>query len=160
MKRMFISDNPILLKNGKEGYLSYPVLASIGFSTRQHYRDSEPHVFLPKTVSFEDLWKIFLKKKTLILNIGQIRFCEIIDCCISLFYNPFFPDFYQKFKTDYNTISKRKIRIIYKHLLRYLVNLKDRFVFGDVLVSGYTFYQENSVYTKCNELINLIQPLI
>ena len=108
----FISDKVI------EGeYIVLTTYSKLGFAYSISYRDAVSQVFLKKLPSFMEVYNYFMSCKSQLLKINKSQ-----DICLSLFYNPYFSEFYSKLKTDIGNISKNRLKAIRRLLLAYLAD--------------------------------------
>lgn len=83
-----------------------------------------------------------------------------MDICLSLFYKPYFDDFYDKIKQCSNQISVAKERHLIKYILKYLADDTQY----EIIVNRDTidksiraYYIENDIHAKSKELLELIR---
>ena len=125
-----------------EKYDSYITLAPVGF-WYQHARDSDVRLYAAKGISFHDVLSCFLDARILMLNSGAVRLNKKIDCCISLFFYPYFPEFYDTIKREIEIIPRRKLKYLRRKLLAYLADPMTKYwfdFFSDVEVEGREWY--------------------
>ena len=158
IKRAFISDT---VDAAPAGFVSYPVAALIGrrYETRL---ESNVRVYAPAGTDFNEVWYAFSVGRVGFLDLGLIRYRKMMDCCLSLLYQPFFDDLYRQIKNAIGGIPKRKRKTIEKKILRFYVDPK-RLAIVKLLtergapVAGYDFFEEHGVYEKSKELLDLIR---
>ena len=158
IKRAFISDT---VDAAPAGFVSYPVAALIGRRYETRF-ESNVRVYAPAGIDFNEVWYAFSVGRVGFLDLGLIRYRKMMDCCLSLLYQPFFDDLYLQIKNAIGGIPKRKRKTIEKKILRFYVDPKRLAIVKllterGVPVAGYDFFEEHGVYEKSKELIDLIR---
>lgn len=86
-----------------------------------------------------------------------------LDICLSLFYNPYFNEFYNKIKQCYFQMGARKKRYLINNMLKYLA---DDIHYNDIVVMNLcgdrlsNYYIKKDIYAKSKELLRLIDNKI
>ena len=86
-----------------------------------------------------------------------------LDICLSLFYDPYFNEFYNKIKQCYFQIGTRKKKYLIKNMLKYLAD--DIYYKIIVVMNAYgdrlsNYYIKKGIYAKSKELLRLIDNKI
>lgn len=145
----FISDKKV------EGdFIIFDTFGSLGFSYST-YRDSNPRVYLDKLPDFEVIYKCFMSFKTPMLKMNRIQ-----DICLSLFYNPYFSEFYHRIKLESNVIPFHRKRFLKKYLLKYLADSTTKQIIVDQNIvtdqKNRELYINQNMYIRSRELIQLL----
>ena len=83
-----------------------------------------------------------------------------MDICLSLFYKPYFDDFYERMKQDYSRISVSKKKYLVKNMLMYLADdiQYESIVNRDMIDKNVRdYYIEKGIYVKSKELLGLMK---
>lgn len=116
--------------------------------------DKDMYLFLKKLPSFEEVFSTFMNE-----SVKIFRSNKNLDICLSLFYNPYFNEFYNKIKQCYFQMGARKKRYLINNMLKYLagdIHYNDIVVMnlcGDRLSN---YYIKKDIYAKSKELLRLI----
>lgn len=147
----FFSDKII-----EDGYMNFNSLASIGFFYSSDIRNgTNVRVYLKELPKFDVLYDFFLSSNKNIFFRNKN-----LDICLSLFYDPYFLEFYNRLKSDIelNIISLKNLKYIKKYMLDYLANpyhfhsIVEENLCGDDLRN---YYKEKDLFNKSKELLNL-----
>lgn len=116
--------------------------------------DKDMYLFLKKLPSFEEVFNIFMNE-----SVKIFRSNKNLDICLSLFYNPYFNEFYNKIKQCYFQIGARKKKYLIKNMLKYLAD--DIYYKIIVVMNAYgdrlsNYYIKKDIYAKSKELLRLI----
>ena len=135
----------------------YPIcIDTYGYLAVKHmsFMDENVKLLLKKMPDFETVFDTFVNK-----TIAGFIFNNILDVCLSLFYKPYFDEFYDKIKQCFNQISILKKKYLKKHMLEYLADdtqyeiiVKRKMI--DKSVRDY--YVEKGIYAKSKELLEVI----
>ena len=117
--------------------------------------DKDMYLFLKKLPSFEEVFNIFMNE-----SVKIFRSNKNLDICLSLFYNPYFNEFYNKIKQCYFQIGARKKKYLIKNMLKYLAD--DIYYKIIVVMNAYgdrlsNYYIKKDIYAKSKELLSLIK---
>lgn len=116
--------------------------------------DKDMYLFLKKLPSFEEVFNIFMNE-----SVKIFRSNKNLDICLSLFYNPYFNEFYNKIKQCYFQKGARKKKYLIKNMLKYLA---DDIHYNDIVVMNWcgdrlsNYYIKKDIYAKSKELLRLI----
>lgn len=116
--------------------------------------DKDMYLFLKKLPSFEEVFSTFMNE-----SVKIFRNNKNLDICLSLFYDPYFDDFYNKIKQCYFQIGARKKKYLIKNMLKYLADdiyykiIVVMNAYGDMLSN---YYIKKDIYAKSKELLRLI----
>lgn len=113
-------------------------------------------IYVAKNITFQDVYTYFLNHSTFCINMGDFRFREDIDCCLTLFYNPFFVELYHTLKENIDNIPIKKLKVIEKCILKELASDRVRRQNDNMPMSGREIYISQHMYDRSNELIALI----
>ena len=86
-----------------------------------------------------------------------LKMNERQDICLSLFYNPYFEEFYNRFKNDVQNIPNNRLRFLKRYLL---LELSDDNKYGGVIekdMRDRDYFIEHDIYNKCKEMLSLIK---
>lgn len=132
-------------------YIVLDLYGKLGFSYSVSYIDSNPKLYLKSMPSFDEVYANFMSHKICFLKINLQQ-----DMCLSLFYNPYFEEFYDRVKTDIMKISKNRLKFLRKYLLAYLadpIQFKAKMYYN---TPEKKYFIEHNIYDKSKELIDLI----
>lgn len=97
-------------------------------------------------------------------KIGLLKMNKTQDICLSLFYNPFFTEFYEKIKANVNGISTNRLNFLKNNMLKYLADdtqyeiiVKRNMKFISPWLRNY--YIEKDIYNKSKELLELMSKV-
>lgn len=120
--------------------------------------DKDMYLFLKKLPSFEEVFNIFMNE-----SVKIFRNNKNLDICLSLFYDPYFDEFYNKIKQCYFQIGARKKKYLVKNMLKYLA---DNIHYKGIVVMNMcgdrlsNYYIKKDIYAKSKELLRLIDNKI
>ena len=107
---------------------------------------------LPK---FDDVYELFITTKCPIF-----RENDQLNICLSLFYNPYFDEFYKKVKNEIMNIPKKQLKYLKNNFLDILAGkIYYNIVFkNDILKSDpiRDYFIEKDIFNKSRELLVLI----
>lgn len=135
----------------------YPIcLDTYGYLGFKHasYIDEDIKLFLKEMPDFEMVFSVFMNKPIKLFN------NKILDICLSLFYNPYFDEFYDRVKQRFFQISFAKKKYLIKNMLKYL---SDDFQYEGIVKRNLIdeslrdYYIEKDIYAKSKELLSLIK---
>lgn len=120
--------------------------------------DKDMYLFLKKLPSFEEVFSTFMNE-----SVKIFRNNKNLDICLSLFYDPYFDEFYNKIKQCYFQIGARKKKYLIKNMLKYLAD--DIYYKIIVVMNAYgnmlsNYYIKKDIYAKSKELLRLIDNKI
>ncbi|MFA7032491.1 MAG: hypothetical protein WC201_02910 [Bacilli bacterium] len=142
----FISDKDI-----DGNYLIFETYGKLGFAYSVSYMDSDPKVYLKKMPTFNEVYAYFMSCKTHFLKINKSQ-----DICLSLFYNPYFEEFYLRLKNDIKNISNNRLKFLKKYLLS---DFADPIQYRGIIemnVEEKEYYITHDIFNKSKELLQLI----
>lgn len=120
--------------------------------------NKETNLLLKKLPSFEEVFSTFMNE-----SVKIFRSNKNLDICLSLFYNPYFNEFYNKIKQCYFQMGARKKRYLINNMLKYLA---DDIHYNDIVVMNLcgdrlsNYYIKKDIYAKSKELLRLIDNKI
>ena len=120
--------------------------------------DKDMYLFLKKLPNFEEVFSTFMNE-----SVKIFRSNKNLDICLSLFYDPYFDEFYNKIKQCYFQIGARKKKYLIKNMLKYLADdiyykiIVVMNAYGDMLSN---YYIKKDIYAKSKELLRLIDNKI
>ena len=88
--------------------------------------DKDMYLFLKKLPNFEEVFSTFMNE-----SVKIFRSNKNLDICLSLFYDPYFNEFYNKIKQCYFQMGARKKRYLINNMLKYLA---DDIHYNDIVV--------------------------
>ncbi len=146
-----ITDN-----NVPEGYVCFDTIPSIGIFYCSDVRNGTVVKTCVKDLpEFAEVYKHFVDCK-----IVSFFRNKQLDICLSLFYKPYFDDFYERMKQDYSRISVSKKKYLVKNMLMYLADdiQYESIVNRDMIdKSVRDYYIEKGIYVKSKELLGLMK---
>ncbi len=116
--------------------------------------DKDMYLFLKKLPSFEEVFNIFMNE-----SVKIFRSNKNLDICLSLFYDSYFNEFYNKIKQCYFQIGTRTKKYLIKNMLKYLA---DDIHYEGIVVMNMcgdrlsNYYIKKDIYAKSKELLRLI----
>lgn len=120
--------------------------------------DKDMYLFLKKLPNFEEVFSTFMNE-----SVKIFRSNKNLDICLSLFYDPYFNEFYNKIKQCYFQMGARKKRYLINNMLKYLA---DDIHYNDIVVMNLcgdrlsNYYIKKDIYAKSKELLRLIDNKI
>lgn len=120
--------------------------------------DKDMYLFLKKLPSFEEVFSTFMNE-----SVKIFRSNKNLDICLSLFYDPYFNEFYNKIKQCYFQIGTRTKKYLINNMLKYLA---DDIHYNDIVVMNWcgdrlrNYYIKKDIYAKSKELLRLIDNKI
>lgn len=114
----------------------------------------EPQLYIKELPSFDETYELFLSYNSFNLtkNIAQ-------DICLSLFFNPYFEEIYDKIRKNYKSIPKDRLRCLTKNLFECLADPAQYQIIVEFNVFDKTprnYYAEKDIFNKSKELLKLI----
>lgn len=119
------------------------------------YKDENIKLFLKEMPNFEMVFNVFMNE-----SIIAFKSNKILDICLSLFYKPFFDDFYNKVKQHSIQIAVAKKKYLIRNMLKYLADdMHYEIIVSRNLIDNSLrdYYIEKDIYIKSNELLKLIK---
>lgn len=119
------------------------------------YRDENIKLLLKEMPNFEMVFSIFMNE-----SIRLFKSNKILDICLSLFYKPYFDDFYDRVKQCSIQISVAKKKYLIKNMLKYLADdMQYEIIVSRNLIDNSLrdYYIEKDIYVKSKELLRLIK---
>lgn len=119
------------------------------------YRDEHIRLFLKEMPDFEMVFETFMSESIILFKSNRI-----LDACLSLFYKPFYNEFYDRIKHCSNQISPAKKKYLIKYMLKYLADdmqyeiIVNRNMIDDNLRD---YYIEKDIYVKSKELLGILK---
>lgn len=141
----------------------YIVFHTYGSLSRKysHYNEFDektyknPHLYVPSLPPFEEVYKSFVSLSRFPFIHGKAK-----DVCLSLFYNPYFDEFYGKMKREVHNLSWYQKVFLKNHMLKYLANRVQYEMIvklkANVFPSRREHYVKKDIYEKSNELLKII----
>lgn len=118
------------------------------------YRDENINLLLKEMPNFEMVFSTFINESIMLFRSNMN-----LDICLSLFYKPYFDDFYHKIKQCFNHISRLKKKYLKKNMLSYLADdMQYEIIVNRNLIDERLrdYYIEKNIYSKSKELLELI----
>ena len=122
--------------------------------------DITAKLYLRAMPSFDDVYNCFMSCSAWFLKMNKTQ-----DICLSLFYNPFFTEFYERIKTDVNGIPKSRLNFLKNNMLNYLADEMQYKIIVEEMKSLYpspwfrNYYIEKDIYNKSKELLELLSKV-
>lgn len=119
------------------------------------YRDEHIKLFLKEMPNFEMVFSIFMNE-----SIRIFKSNKILDICLSLFYKPYFDDFYARVKQSSIQMSFAKKKYLINNMLKYLADdMQYEIIVNRNLINNSLrdYYIEKDIYVKSKELLGLIK---
>lgn len=138
--------------NIPEGYLVFDTLPTIGiFYSSDSRNGTDVKTCVKELPDFEEVYNYFLECKTF-----SFIFHKKLDICLSLFYQPYFDEFYKKVKQSYLKISTFKKKYLIKHMLKYFSGIW--MIEAEIIPqTAKDYYLEKDIYNKSKELLELLK---
>ncbi len=137
----------------EESVSNYSMAGTLA-SKHSTYRDSIPRIYLFENYSFNDVYSNFLKLHPIKSLFGYHK-----DIVISLCFNPYFSEFYNRVIDDYKRITPTQKKMLYNGFLKhYSLKSTKSFIETEESLAEkdiQNIYIKTSAYNKCKELINL-----
>lgn len=142
--------------NVPEGYVCFDTIPTIGIFYCSDVRNGTGvKTCIKDLLEFEEVYKHFLNCKI----IPFFRNKQL-DICLSLFYKPYFDNFYERMKQDYDRISVSKKKYLVKYMLMYLADdIQYEGIVNSNLIDKNLrdYYIEKDIYVKSKELLRAIK---
>lgn len=119
------------------------------------YRDEHIMLYLKELPDFEMVFNIFMNESMFFLKTKKN-----IDICLSLFYKPYFDDFYNRIKQCSNQIKITKKKYLIKNMLKYLADdIQYEIIVNRNMINNdlRDYYIEKDINVKSKELLSLIK---
>lgn len=148
----FITDKKV-----EDYYIVFNTPGQLGFwYSSDIHSGTNVKTYLKELPPFGDVYNYFMS-----CRFWGLKFNKQQDICLSLFYDPYFIEFYERLKIDAMNISKNRKRFLMKFLLKYLATLNHHLHIFDVAGEGIeqmkTLYIEKDMYNKSKELLELLK---
>jgi hypothetical protein len=132
--------------------LCFETFGKLGFAYST-YRDSVPKVYLYELPAFNAVYQYFMSCRSCLLNLNKNQ-----DICLSLFYNPYFDEFYTKLKTDVGMekVSNNRLKFLKRYLLTYLADLIQNKIAMNYETGAKEHYIKHDIFNRSSELLKLI----
>lgn len=147
----FITDEEII--NGD--YYVFETPAEIALLYCSDIRcGTEVRTYIRNLPSFDEVYECFINCKRVFIKKNRIR-----DICLSLFFQPYFSEFYDRVKSDKNILSKYQKKLLKKYLLNHFaseIHCKAIMDFDFVRKELKQWYIEKDIYKKSIELLALL----
>lgn len=114
----------------------------------------EPQLYIKEVPSFDETYEMFMSYNSLNLTKNRAQ-----DICLSLFYNPYFEEIYDKIRKNYKNIPKNKLRYLAKKLFECLADPVQYRIIVEINIFDKptkNYYIEKDIFNKSNELLKLI----
>lgn len=148
----FITDKALKEKD----YEVFMTPGEIGFFYSSDVRNGfEVRTYIKDLPSFEQVFDYFLSCKKTILKRNMMQ-----DVCLSLFFHPYFSEFYEKIKANYKALSNDRKKTIKKYLLSDLSNEEHYIGIMNYDVGGpmlKQWYCDKDVFKKSKELVEILK---
>ena len=119
------------------------------------YIDENVKLFLKKIPAFETVFDAFINEP-----IFMFKSNKNIDICLSLFYKPYFDEFYYRIIQNIGQLSVKKRKYLLKNMLDFLANDTQHEIIVNrnmINKSVRDYYIKKNIYTRSKELISLIK---
>lgn len=137
------------------GYVCFDTIPTIGiFYCSDVQNGSRVKTYIKDLPEFEEVYRHFINCK-----IVPFYRNKQLDICLSLFYKPYFDNFYYKIKKSFNKISYIKKEYLKKYMLNYLADdMRYEAIVNRKLIdeSLKAYYIEKNIYSRSKELLKLI----
>jgi hypothetical protein len=147
----FITDKKI-----SGDYVIFDVFDYLGFWYSSDVQNgADVKLYLERLPSFDDVYLCFMKYR-----FWGLKFNKKQDICLSLLYNPYFTEFYERVKKDAYFIPKNRKRFIKRFLLKYLADpnyLKSAVENNMVDESVKNYFIDKDIFSKSRELSELLK---
>lgn len=110
----------------------------------------EVDLYIRKVPPFEVIYNYFM-------GFTALKSTKQQDICMSLFYDPYFNEFYETLKKDYAIISENRKIFLLKNFLLW-ITAPSTYVLFDKFMDNDTkeYYFKNNIFYKSKELVNLL----
>lgn len=118
------------------------------------YKDEHINLLLKEMPDFDKVFSTFINESIMLFKCNMI-----LDICLSLFYKPYFEEFYYKIKQCFNQISCLKKKYLKKNMLSYLADdMQYEIIVNRNLIDERLrdYYIEKKIYSKSKELLEII----
>lgn len=148
IKGTFSSENLFEFKQ----FLVYPKIGERYMSAEKFIKGTgELYLYIKEVPSFEKVYNTFMRQRTPFCGFNKQQ-----DICLSLFFDPYFDEFYEKIGQVYGEIGINRKKYLIKHFLSFLsdeVTLKI-FLFVDSKYKEH--YLKKDMFNKSKKLLNLL----
>jgi len=155
----FISDQ--VDESKSDEYLVFHTFGSMEIKY-SHYNEFDektyknPQLYMRVLPSFEEVYESFVSLSKFPFVHGKAK-----DVCLSLLYNPYFEEFYDKMKKEFRNLSWYQKKLLENHMLKYLA---DRVQYGMIVELNANFfpstreyYVKKDIYNKSRELLSIFK---
>jgi hypothetical protein len=113
--------------------------------------NGDVYLYLKKLPSFDEVYNYFMSCKVFALKLNKQQ-----DMCLSLLYNPYFEEFYNKLIIDIEELPNNRLKFLKKYLLTDLADSIQNKIIMDYNMSAKEYYIKHDIFNKSNELLKLI----
>lgn len=109
------------------------------------------YLFVKEMPLFEEVYQYFMSCSAMFLKLNKKQ-----DICLSLFYDPYFEQFYHKLKADIKAIRNNRKKFLMKYFLTYLAAPSTYMAYNNYYAEDdKNHYMSNNMFNRSKELIAL-----
>ena len=112
---------------------------------------SNVFLFIKEIPPFDAVYEYFLSCSAPLLKMNKKQ-----DICLTLFYDPYFNEFYEAIINNVNNISKNRKNFIIKYLLSYLADPLKYQVISELNTAEKEHYLKYDLFNRSKKLIQLL----
>ena len=137
---------------GYKQFLAFPKLGERYMPAEKFVKGiGELWLYIKEVPSFETVYNKFMNQIIPCLGINKQQ-----DICLSLFYDPYFDDFYKKVEQFYTEIANNRKRFLIKNFLNFLADETTFKIFLEVDSKDKENYFQKDMFNKSKQLLNLL----
>lgn len=137
---------------GYKQFLVYPKIGEKYMSAEEFVKGiGELYLYIKEVPSFETVYNKFMEQKIPCLGISKEQ-----DICLSLFYDPYFDNFYKKVEQFHAEIANNRKKFLIKHFLCFLADESTLKMFSEADSREKENYFQKDMFNKSKQLLNLL----
>lgn len=137
---------------GYKQFLAFPKLGERYMPAEKFIKGiGELWLYIKEVPSFETVYNKFMNQIIPCLGINKQQ-----DICLSLFYDPYFDDFYKKVEQFHTEIANNRKRFLKKYFLNFLADETTFKIFLEVDSKDKENYFQKDMFNKSKQLLNLL----
>lgn len=137
---------------GYKRFLVYPKIGERYMAAEKFVKGiGELYLYIKEVPSFETVYNKFMSQKIPCLGISKQQ-----DICLSLFYDPYFDNFYKKVEQFYGGIANNRKKFLMKYFLTFLADEATLKMFLETDSKDKENYFRKDMFNKSKQLLNLL----
>lgn len=137
---------------GYKRFLVYPKIGERYMSAEKFVKGiGELYLYIKEVPSFETVYNKFMSQKIPYLGISKQQ-----DICLSLFYDPYFDNFYKKVEQFHGEIANNRKKFLINYFLNFLADESTLKMFLEADSKEKENYFQKDMFNKSKQLLNLM----